>query len=220
MVGFIFYNPRSVLKAALLFLCPLLSNFAFSANCDYFECIVQGELEAVKKYIVNGTDIEESNYKGATGLHISAAMNKPSIAKYFLNKGAKKEAITDDLWTPLHFACVSGSSEVFDLLIDSGVNIYAVTNNGDSALHLAASGGQVRELVRLLLMGLDVNIRNNDGYTPLHWASHEGRRVVLDMLIKWGGNTALLTNKGESILDLARENNKMEIVKYLELEQK
>jgi len=73
------------------------------------------------------------------------------FAKLLLDRGADKDVVNEDGWTPLHFAAFKGYSEMMKLLLNSGANKDAATKSGLTPLDIARNEDQ-RAIVSLLEM--------------------------------------------------------------------
>ena len=80
----------------------------------------QGIIEAVKKHIASGTDVNAKNSGGWTPLHIAAYEGHKEIAELLIAEGADVNAKDDDGDTPLDYAHRRVYTEVADLLRKHG----------------------------------------------------------------------------------------------------
>ena len=85
-----------------------------------FEAAAVGNIEAVKKHLAAGTDVNAKNEKGMTPLMQAAWGGHNEITKLLIAKGADVNAMDDDGITPLDFAIVDKISETADLLRKNG----------------------------------------------------------------------------------------------------
>ena len=84
-------------------------------------------------------------------------------------------------------------------------------------LHTAAACNEIEAVAALISHGADVNARQQDGWTPLMWASYCGYAKVVEALLDAGADKELKSNKwGRTALDIARNNNKGDVVAVLE----
>jgi ankyrin repeat protein len=87
-------------------------NYGNSPLCN---AIQKGDLEAVKKFIEYGADINEMS-NGLTPLMSAARYNKVDIIKYLIEKGADKKIKDDKGNTALKYAEYSNSKEALVFL--------------------------------------------------------------------------------------------------------
>jgi len=121
---------------------PPLSDPHPSPILDLWTAAFQGNLEAIKRHIAAGAEI-----------------NAPFIAPGIPASGA----------TPLHLAVLADQREVVQYLVEQGADLKAKAKDthGGTPLHWAAALGRV-EMARLLIeAGADVNALDNHGFTPL-----------------------------------------------------
>jgi ankyrin repeat protein len=129
----------------------------------------EGNIEAVKKHLAAGTDVNAR----VTGKHTTG-------------------------WTVLHFAAEHGHWEIAELLIDKGADVNAKESGlGTAPLHRAAFRGHEAIVERLIAEGADVNAKIKlgglKGQTPLDIATHpdnpNAAAETADLLRKHGGKT-------------------------------
>ena len=78
---------------------------------------------------------------------------------------------------------------------------------------------KIKAVAALISHGADVNARKGDGETPLMWASRWGHAKVVEALLDAGADKELKATsgylKGKTALDVARDNNKGDVVAIL-----
>jgi ankyrin repeat protein len=120
-----------------------------------------GNIDAVKKHLAAGADVNARNDGGFTPLHYAAMDNRKEVVELLIDKGADVNAKDYmSLLTPLHSAALHGHKEVVELLIDKGADVNGSDNWGstplDAALpstprHIKAnSGNESAEIADLL----------------------------------------------------------------------
>ena len=87
-------------------------------------------------------------------------------------------------------------------------------------LHRAALNNKIEAVAALISHGADVNARNEFGQTPLMYASKWGHAKVVEALLDAGADKELKATSGDwegkTALDLARDENKGDVVAILE----
>jgi uncharacterized protein len=78
--------------------------------------IIKGDLEAVKKFVEYGTDINEVSDNGLTPLMFAARYNKIEILKFLVQNGADKKKKDEKGFTALKYAELSKAQEAIDYL--------------------------------------------------------------------------------------------------------
>ncbi|NOX55854.1 MAG: hypothetical protein GXP27_15710 [Planctomycetes bacterium] len=150
---------------------PALASESPSPIADLWTAASQGNLEAIKRHLAAGADI-----------------NARFVAPGIPASGA----------TPLHLAVLADQREVARYLIQHGadLNAKARDEHGGTPLHWAAALGRF-EMARILIeAGADVNARDNHGFTPLdatqyeRHAPPESRESVAELLRRHGALTS------------------------------
>ena len=72
----------------------------------------RGDIEAIKRYLIKGIDINQGDYDGRTALHLASAEGHEKCVKYLLCSGA--DTFVTDRWgaTPLDDAKKSGNKNI------------------------------------------------------------------------------------------------------------
>lgn len=129
------------------------------------------------------TDIDATESRGKTALHISTAHDQEDTVLLLLSHRANVNATSDGGWTPLHNACDKGCEGIVRILLNEGAHPNAQLLNGVTPLHLAAQGGH-REVVECLLERPDLKrrVRDNFGSTPFLRAAQFKRKDIVLLL--------------------------------------
>ena len=130
--------------------------------------IAVGDIEAGKKHLAAGSDVNAKNSDDWTPLHLAADKGHKEIAELLIDKGADVNAKDEDSWTPLHLAASDGHKEVVELFIDKGADVNAKDEDSWTPLHSAVQSLGHREVTELLIAaGADVNAKSENGGAPL-----------------------------------------------------
>jgi ankyrin repeat protein len=127
----------------------------------------------------------EFDYKN---LHWAAEQNKVGLAKYWLDKGADKDAQNMFLQTHLHFAAIINSEAVAKLLIDAGADKEAKDKVLRTPLHYAANYDSKAVAKLLIDAGADKEAQAKGLWTPLHYAAEHNSGAVAKLLIDAGAD--------------------------------
>ena len=126
-----------------------LSSFGYEEN-----------IEAVKKTLADGADVNAKDEDGRTPLLHAAYQGNNEIAELLLANGADVNAKNEVDTTPLHHAALYGHKETVELFITNGADVNAIIVSGQ-----------------------------HQGKTPLDLAIQLKRTETADLLRKHGGKT-------------------------------
>jgi len=178
-----------------------------------------GDLEKVKAFIEEGTDIDAEDKSGETPLFSAVRADNSEVAKFLIAKGANVNAKDSSGNTPLHFAPERAKKDVVELLIVKGANINAKSKNGETPLHAAIYYGR-REIAELFIAkGADVNAKHThhsiSGITPLYIACSRGYKDVAEALLAKSADINTKDSNGQTPLYLACVPGHKDIVQLL-----
>ncbi|MDE2678966.1 MAG: ankyrin repeat domain-containing protein [Gemmatimonadota bacterium] len=154
----------------------------------------RGDLDAVRRLLRDGADVNAPQGDGMTALHWAAERGDAPLCEVLLYAGARVDAGTRiGHYTPLHLAARTASAAVVGMLLEAGSDPgAATTNSGATALHLAAASGDPRVIEVLAAAGADVNARESAwGQTPLIFAAAANRVAAVEALLAAGADPSL-----------------------------
>ncbi len=163
-----------------------------------------GDLEKVKAFIEEGTDVNAKDKSGETPLFSAVLADDNDVAKFLIDKGADVSAKDNSGDTPLHAVMSRGENDVVDLLIAKGADVNAKSRNGETPLHDAAyfDRSEIAEL--LIAKGASVDVkstrRSTNGMTPLCLACYKGHKNVAEVLIAKGADVNIKDGNGQTPL--------------------
>jgi len=100
---------------------------------------LQGNLDAIRRHIKAGTDLNAKDAYGSTPLTVAATFGKTEAAQILLEGGADPGVRDKNGSTPLHVAAFFGRPEIVQALLDHGANRHARNNSGATAYDIMAS---------------------------------------------------------------------------------
>ena len=136
-------------------------------NEELFTAITKEDLEAVKKAIESGADVNAIGGYGRTPLFVAARNGNLGIVRLLLEHGADVNAANKYGRTPLYVASQGDNLEVVKELLKHGADVNAADKYGSTPLHIAASNGNLKVVRLLLEHGADVNAADKYGWTAL-----------------------------------------------------
>ena len=113
---------------------------AEASDIPLWEAAYDGNIEAVKQHIADGSDVNAENHAGWTPLYAATAGGHKEIVDLLIANGANVNA-KYAFRTPLHEAALGGHKEIGELLIANGanVNVNATIAAGETPLDYAIS---------------------------------------------------------------------------------
>ena len=149
-----------------------------------FNAIRNGNVNATRKLLNNGVNVNQENKEGNTPLYRAVAFDHMEVVKLLLSKGADVNKAKKDGDTPLTIASYEGHTEIVKLLLAKGADINKVDKDGETALYVASEGNRFDIVEMLRKAGANVNKADNRGRTPLYVASREGNVSSVRELLK------------------------------------
>ncbi|CAH0369602.1 unnamed protein product [Pelagomonas calceolata] len=178
-----------------------------------------GNLEAVKKSIRDGADIDyrcPTSIGKETALFIASQNGHTEVVRLLLEAGADANIVDHQGGTPLYIAAQEKHGDVVRLLlaeVDPRDSI--LKPSGSGPLHVAAFQGGTAALETLLEDGrLPIDGRTTEGHTPLHQAAQEGRLKIIEALLRHGADATIAWN-GMTPADVASQNGHDEVAALL-----
>lgn len=117
------------------------------------EAAIQGNLEAIRRHIEVGSNLDERSPKGgASPLITAATFEQTEVAKALIEAGADVNFRQNDGSTPLHTAAFFCRTDIVVAVLDKGADKNERINVGVTALERASvhAAGRVGECIRIL----------------------------------------------------------------------
>ena len=179
----------------------------------------------------NIIDINPSNHKGTTPLHLAAMNGQIEVWKFIamiVDETNAEEGINPKNnagETPLHIAACLGYLEICRLitfsLVINNKNVYPRDYWDCTPLHLAAANDQ-REGWKFIVDTMedknpedDINPKAYGGGTPFHLAASRGHLEMCKMMIDKGININPMNDTNWTPLRIAAENGHKEVCKFI-----
>lgn len=186
-------------------------------NEKLINAVREGNLEEVKKLIIEGASVNAANDSWGTALDIALRRDFKEIAEFLIKQGSDVTRISKST-----FALVvdRGSKELVELLLAHGVNVNVVLRYGRTALMIAACKSNKEMIEFLIEHGADVNAVDEYGRSALTYAVNGGSKELVELLIAHGADintdcnfTSAVKNKEMLAILL---NNKLDVDKIAE----
>ncbi len=182
--------------------------------------IQRSDTETLNFLFEQGLDIEKKikyRRETATLLHMAIMFDKPEVAIFLLNKGAKPHVQTDGGQALFEAAINHENMEVLNLMYDKGADLDATTGlNKETPLMLAFDLNRIDVIMMLIKRGADlkktIDFRGN---TPLHYAASFGYLEAAKLMIEKGADSEAKNKDNKTALDFAIEGKNKAVEEYL-----
>jgi len=172
-----------------------------------------GDLERLKKLIAEGADVNATDEKGWTPLHLASYRGHADVVKLLIDHDASVNVQNEEGRTPLHYAGRRDHRGIAELLLAKGANVNAKDINGDTPLHITVEAGYKRVAELLIDEGADINAKSKSGWTPLHRAV--GNHDLVKLLISKGADVNAKLWGFETPLYLAARFGHKDVAEFL-----
>jgi ankyrin repeat protein len=171
-----------------------------------------GQLDAVRQYIVQGVDINavDNELAGRTALQAAMQQCHVEIVRFLLDHGANANELTRDGKSLLHWAVATGNAEIVRMLLEAGAEVNAGDWENQTPLMRASHSGNLEMVTLLLDYGADINAHTANvhpeyygGATALIEAIKEEHLDVVRLLLDRGADVNAQGAAGTSALDWA-----------------
>ena len=171
------------------------------------------EVAVINYFIEKGNNPQQTNKEGRTPLMNTASFNTPEIAKTLLQLGAAINHKDKNGQSALTLAVENNKPEMVQLLLSNGADAQVVDNEGNTLYHYAVKRADIKILELLAATSLNINQKNKEGLTPLHKAVMIAKKLdIVQFLLSQKADKTITTDLGETLYDLAQENEALKAV--------
>ncbi|MCX5655491.1 MAG: ankyrin repeat domain-containing protein, partial [Planctomycetota bacterium] len=189
-------------------------------NTTLLHDIEKGDLDAVKRHLASGADLNAFDGNGSTLLHLAAWEGRKELVLYLLGQGADINAERKDTQdnkddhTPIHGAAVSGHTEIVRMLVERG----AAVRDAPSAV-AADNVDRLRQLVEENRQFLEKTWYTWGAWTGertlLHHAAMHGSTECIAALVAMGADPKAQDSEGCTPLMMAAAGGHVEAIREL-----
>jgi len=201
---------------------PTANEFA-NLNHQLFQAVDHRDLQATRRLLAKGANIETTEYNEMTPLGAAASNGDLAMVQFLLSKGASARAKDHSLQTPLTHAAYGGHAEVVRLLLERNPDLNERNEalleaaHGEPAI-VASEGASLEEAMSAfeapwvetvkLLLDNGANIEATDEYRgpPLVDAAGYAQTSVVRLLLDRGANLRAKNKYGSTALIVASCN--------------
>ena len=193
----------------------------YEGYSGFFKAVHDGELDAVRAALREGIDLEQSDNRQRTALHIAAYRSHDRIFRLLAEAGADLNAMEFMAYDVITIAPVADDIGILELAIEYGGNVTNITSPYDGTALIAAARLGHAELVRKLLeAGAPPDHVNNLGWTALMEAVVLGDGsapylLTVRHLLAHGADREISDNQGLTPLEHSRQRGFSAIVDVL-----
>ncbi len=181
----------------------------------------RGDVDAVRRLVASGADLESRDRAGRTPLHVAAFASQDEAVRALAAAGANLDAFEHQAYDIVTIAAVANDYALLDLALSLGAGAGNVTSPYDgTALIAAAHLGHHRIVTRLIAGGAPVDHVNNLGWTALIEAVILGdggpdHIATVRALLAGGADGSIADRQGRTPLDHATARGYAEMVRLL-----
>eukprot|EP00959_Pyramimonas_sp_CCMP1952_P355884 7453201-Pyramimonas_sp.AAC.2 len=147
------------------------------------EDVEAGDLEAVRRRIVEGGEDPDTTREGESALFIAATVGESEVCEFLLSKGAAVNLEDSYGDAPINRGVCYPA--VLEVLIARGCDLEHKDSEGAYPLHNAVQGGCVKAVRMLLEKGAKADtIGEGMGYTALHEAALGNMTEIIKELLE------------------------------------
>ena len=223
-------HPVKTLPVALA-ACLLLSHGAAAqikpspaeiANYDgLLKSAHSGDLVELKLLIAAGADLEATDGRGRTAVHIAAHASHEDITAALAEAGADMNSLESDAYDAVTIAAVANDIPMLQAALKAGNKATNITSRYVGTALIAAAHLGHHEVVKILIeAGAPLDHVNNLNWTAMIEAVVLGdgganHQQTLQHLIEAGADTTVTDASGRTPLMLAQERGHTKMVKML-----
>ncbi|HKY73205.1 MAG TPA: ankyrin repeat domain-containing protein [Nitrospira sp.] len=171
-----------------------------------------GKIDAVKRLIDEGANIEATDQQGRTVLEVATAFGQADVVKILLMAGANVNAGAGKPQTALHLAAASGKTAIVSALLNAGARVDVADQDGNEPLHIAVANPTNGQIVKdLIRAGARVDAPNNVGMQPIHLAARSAGAGTVQTLLASGAKSDAVDPHGLRPLHLVAQGGAQRI---------
>ena len=196
---------------------------------------IRSDKYSVEFLLKNGANINAVDKEGRTALMLATIKSDRQIVRLLLEKGANINAVNKEGKTALMLA---KNDTIYGLLHKNGktpLQLSLEQNRKELAekhllkimnevLNIENNEERLSRMVKIIKTYNDYKIPIDDIYIKdiplLHYVAHKGYKNILELLLSKGASINKVDKYGKTALNIARENNKNNIVELLEKNSK
>ena len=166
-----------------------------SIPISIYEAAQNGNIEVLKRHLVNGVNVNEKGPFNASPLHIAVYNDHKEAAELLISKGADINSKGGgESYTPLMVAASNKRNDIAKMLISNGANINATAKDGTSALVVASQLNNIKLVKLLVSNNANIDFADKIGITPLHSATMNNNKDIVEFLV---ANKAAVNSKSK-----------------------
>lgn len=161
----------------------------------------------ISYFLEKGNDANQLDKEGNNPLMKSAISNNTSVITALLAKTKDINAQNKQGLSALTLAVENNTLEAIDFLLSKGLNAQVVDKAENTLYHYAVKRGDIKVLEKISHYPININQKNSEGLTPLQVAVMTAKNLdVVRLLLNKGADKNLSTDLGETVYELAQEN--------------
>ena len=177
--------------------------------------LYEGDLDMVKRYVEQGSDINAANEHRETLLGAAIYRDNLKIVTYLVEKGADVNWADTEEKTHIYHAVEYQRFAIMKYLFMHGADIEKADSDGMTPFYLATIHGKNMMATYLLAHGANINRADYDGNTALIYVIRQGNLDMVRYLVEKRININQSNFDGWTPLMVAANRQRLDMVDYL-----
>lgn len=189
---------------------------ATSRNNDFSQACLRGDLDAVKRLVEAGADINTVR-SDMPSLLLAANGQHWEICKFLIDRQVNLNCENLHGWSPLHIFAQQGHEELCRRACEEAAYVNRRDRRGQTPLYVAAVANQLETVKLLLSQGADPRNLTRERDTCMHAAARNGNAEMCQALSAAGALAHAENDAGETPITLAATDDLRAVLEAAEL---
>jgi len=182
---------------------------------QFIKLASQGKLDAVKRALLSGEDVNAVDHSGCTAMHAAAVAGHFDVVDLLIKAGGTVDARDKNMMTPM-LSCVRRKMhDMMRVLIKAGADKTCTDRINRGGLYFAVKSGDIGMVRNFLKLEGCGQADSLWGWIPLHVAANSGNLQLVELLYEEGSSIFRAAKDGRIPEQVARDAGHIECAEYL-----